>query len=395
MKKILILILASILLLTSCAAKPAALGTTSSAATSTVNQIENDNDTITVRMTTPFIILSQSYYECILTDNTNRILYYPIKSYKILQNVGNVNLNLKKVESDNEFSYKQDYFNYYDKSKYSTFEMKLDNHYLEKMYGNNYTNVLYVVFELELYKSEIKPEVLKNFETQPVEKRFLGCNDTWYILQNPYMGDCKTFLTANTNKLDPKEFERVVTSTLDSTYRNMFTEYTQSNDPNFIKAVEEIKKELKSDKTQDKARAIYEWVSTNIEYDESSVSMISDIQDYNEDAVSVKNALSKRKSICLGYSYTFDALAKYFGVNSYVVSGIGVTGQTVDENNEHAWNIVIDENEEIILIDCTFASADQQHPERYFIYAPDTEFSEMHYVWDIEGKKYIPFKPKI
>lgn len=110
----------------------------------------------------------------------------------------------------------------------------------------------------------------------------------------------------------------------------------------------EIVKNSKSDR--EKARKIYTWVGSNIEYDFDKADKVLDEENVtNSGAI---EAFTTRKGICFDYSCLFTAMAKKVNLKTRIV-----TGDAFDGNNygPHAWNQVFLEDEnKWINVDPTF-----------------------------------------
>ena len=124
---------------------------------------------------------------------------------------------------------------------------------------------------------------------------------------------------------------------------------------------------------RDKARAIYDWVSSNITYDYTlldslnspfaSVDMIR--------TQSPENVLLSRKAVCQGYADLYKALADRVGLRAEVVSGAVKDGSGEVPRIGHAWNVVKIATE-WELIDATWgANADGVINEKYFFTIPE------------------------
>lgn len=91
----------------------------------------------------------------------------------------------------------------------------------------------------------------------------------------------------------------------------------------------------------EKARAIYTWIATHIQYDQDR---------YNKNDLSIyakinigEDALLYRKSICAGFAQFFQALAEYAGLECEVIEGYARRPQDIGTSFakiNHAWNAV-------------------------------------------------------
>ncbi len=89
---------------------------------------------------------------------------------------------------------------------------------------------------------------------------------------------------------------------------------------------------------KEKARALYEWVVLNLEYD----------TDYTEEGYTGYGALINRKAVCQGYTALYNSLCKLVGIQ---IEGIG--GYAGEDNENHIWSVATLDGEEV-FIDTTF-----------------------------------------
>ena len=69
---------------------------------------------------------------------------------------------------------------------------------------------------------------------------------------------------------------------------------------------------------KEKARAIFIWIASNIQYD---IDNIFAINRYATTAEIIAKTLTTRKAICQGYAETFQELCKQTGIKCFVVTG--------------------------------------------------------------------------
>jgi transglutaminase/protease-like cytokinesis protein 3 len=91
----------------------------------------------------------------------------------------------------------------------------------------------------------------------------------------------------------------------------------------------------------EKVRAIYRWVTANINYDAKSFFSGS------YEPSDAENVFMSRKSVCEGYANLFDTLAREAGIESQKISGFAKgygysagAGAAADSKPNHAWNAV-------------------------------------------------------
>lgn len=155
----------------------------------------------------------------------------------------------------------------------------------------------------------------------------------------------------------------------------------------------------------DKVRAIYRWVTTNIEYDvvlaESMDSKSLNAFSYKTEQEKQKKevlfkseivykALSSRKTVCHGYAFLVEALSLNVGIEAKTITGIlksspNQIGQLPTEIN-HAWNVV-KVNDKWHFIDATLGagyvtpknnSFKFDFNESFFLMPPD-DFFKNHF----------------
>lgn len=142
-----------------------------------------------------------------------------------------------------------------------------------------------------------------------------------------------------------------------------------------------------------KAKAIHDWVSKNISYDNNTIQWASNgityknDYDYGYDAGPAYNVIMTKKAICEGYAITYEVLCKIAGIKDYVVYGYGdsaiESSNNIDKSSlyDHAWNI-LDINNKLILVDTTWDSNLGDQSEQYF--DPSLKsFSSDHALGDI------------
>jgi hypothetical protein len=109
--------------------------------------------------------------------------------------------------------------------------------------------------------------------------------------------------------------------------------------------------DFRFNKDHDKLRAIYTWVTHNIQYDfEDTTEMIYDDELENY----VQKTLITRKGKCQGFAELFHELCQISGLNSFVVSGLVKTDKEAILET-HAWNAALDSSN-WKLFDLTFGA---------------------------------------
>lgn len=106
----------------------------------------------------------------------------------------------------------------------------------------------------------------------------------------------------------------------------------------------------KKNGSYDKSKAIYEWLSTNIEYDYGKATRIMN-NDFSQKSGAI-NTYSTKKGICFDYASLFVAMCRANDIPVRIVTGKGFNG---DVWVNHAWNeVYIKEKDKWINVDPTF-----------------------------------------
>ena len=110
----------------------------------------------------------------------------------------------------------------------------------------------------------------------------------------------------------------------------------------------EITRKRSSDK--EKAKAIYAWVGSNVEYDYDKATEILNDNFRNKSGAIV--TFKDRRGICFDYACLFTAMARASSLKVRVVIGQGFDGKTWVA---HAWNeVYLKEEDRWINVDPTF-----------------------------------------
>jgi hypothetical protein len=332
---------------------------------------KKDSETITIKAITPYYIVNEMGFSAI----DENYLMLPVKSVKSVKSKGNLSVEFVKPDKYNK---NPELFRYGDLKKYSVLKFNFNSDKLINSHGIYYTQDFCGVIELELYKDEIKKSSLEDIKDFMYFCKY--GNDTLIILYDFYNGESKGTVIGNTFTSNDGALKgKIYSEEIKKIYESMYSD-TLRNDE-FLRVADEVKKNFKSDSDYDKAKAIYNWIVSNIKANDSSVARYLDIADKGENIPSIKNTLRKKETMCLGFTYLFDALAKYHGLNSYIKSGIG-------GGSLHYWNTVMD-REKSIFVDCTFGT---KNATDNFTYAPNDSFSSSHLVWNEEINRFSPQK---
>ncbi|TDL61239.1 transglutaminase domain-containing protein [Paenibacillus amylolyticus] len=126
-------------------------------------------------------------------------------------------------------------------------------------------------------------------------------------------------------------------------------------------AASEIVKGQSTDEA--KARALYDWVGSRIQYDYGKV------DDYEQKGIwheqNPQNTFDTRKGVCIDYARLYAVMARSQGLEVKVVTGLGYNGQ--GGYGPHAWNeVYLSDSESWVPLDPTWAiSGDWFNPPNF------------------------------
>ncbi|NTV27719.1 MAG: hypothetical protein HGA93_03440 [Methanothrix sp.] len=138
---------------------------------------------------------------------------------------------------------------------------------------------------------------------------------------------------------------------------------------------------------REKARAIFRWITENIDYN------VEVFFKEGSGPTNSEDVLKSRKSVCYGYSDIFLSLAKEAGIEAVRISGYGkgygyVPGKNFSGPFNHAWNAVMI-NGSWYLMDSTwgagYVSEDRKYVRRFddhYFMTPPSQFIYDHYPED-------------
>lgn len=124
-----------------------------------------------------------------------------------------------------------------------------------------------------------------------------------------------------------------------------------------------------------KAKAIHDWITSNIQYDAASYFDES----YKGKVYDATSAFYTHQSICYGYSNLFAAMARAVGLRAKVVNGaiiwptLGQSWAAQGQSQEHAWNEVL-VNGQWITLDTTWDSGNMDFKTKTFTQAPHADY---------------------
>ena len=121
----------------------------------------------------------------------------------------------------------------------------------------------------------------------------------------------------------------------------------------------------KSETDEEKLKAIFDWVTSNIKYDHKAAKNDISITKSIDEIIRTKSA------ICTGYSSLMKELCIISGIECHVVSGYArsSTGQIISDAPDHAWNAV-KLGGKWYLLDATWSI--QKNAAKYYLIDPES-----------------------
>lgn len=191
--------------------------------------------------------------------------------------------------------------------------------------------------------------------------------------ENNIYGRLSSILAQNTSELTDEIVENFLPTSNIIIYYNGVTleEGVKSTEE-----IDEMAKELTSNVNDDmdKARILYSWIGSNIEYDyERAEKALNNEKVENSGAIS---AFEKKSGICFDYSCLYVAMARAIDLKVRLLTGSAYDGS---QYGPHAWNeVYISELEKWIPVDTTFYLAGD--------YFNNDDFYEDHIIDSIAGE---------
>ena len=115
-------------------------------------------------------------------------------------------------------------------------------------------------------------------------------------------------------------------------------------------AAAEITKGAKTN--EEKARKLYDWVGSRVQYDWDKANAYMDRGEWNEQ--NPQDTFVTRKGVCIDYSRLYAVMARAVDLEVRVVTGLGYDGR--GGYGPHAWNTVLIEGDQWIPLDATWAN---------------------------------------
>jgi len=136
---------------------------------------------------------------------------------------------------------------------------------------------------------------------------------------------------------------------------------------------------------EDKIRAFYMWIITNIKYEDQVELMYHPKLFFymgSNNCSSPVCVLKKRKAVCEGFSKLFQFFCIYSGLESYTIGGYITKNGALQDRATHSWNVV-KINDKWRFFDLSWANAILHHSEiksntNKFFMVPPEEFIVSH-----------------
>ena len=132
-----------------------------------------------------------------------------------------------------------------------------------------------------------------------------------------------------------------------------------------------------------KTEAIFNWLATNIDYDnELRLNTTLQKQIYTTEDNVMLHALKRKKALCGGYAFLFKSMCAAVGVDAAIIHGYTKQShqqQKVIGDPEHTWNAVY-LNGEWKLLDITWAVShgSAKKPQRFWYLTEPSDFNRTH-----------------
>ncbi|MDO1501836.1 transglutaminase domain-containing protein [Winogradskyella maritima] len=129
-----------------------------------------------------------------------------------------------------------------------------------------------------------------------------------------------------------------------------------------------------------KAKAIYRWIITNINYDfDLRLSKSLQKKIYTSEYNVIAHVLKRKKALCGGYAFLFKALCERVGISSEYIHGFTKMATSYNAPN-HTWNAV-KLNGQWHLLDLTWANSHKNanHTDDYWFLTNPEIFVRSHF----------------
>lgn len=148
----------------------------------------------------------------------------------------------------------------------------------------------------------------------------------------------------------------VLTRAVEDQFNKILERKYEVIDQRIPKDIELAAKEIvgQSATDEEKAKLLYQWIGSRIQYDHEKVRMYEEENYWKEQTP--EDTFATREGVCIDYSRLYAVMARSVGLKVKVVTGLGYDGQ--GGYGPHAWNeIYLAEEEQWIPLDTTWAKA--------------------------------------
>jgi hypothetical protein len=122
--------------------------------------------------------------------------------------------------------------------------------------------------------------------------------------------------------------------------------------PDIEQAAKEVTARAKTD--EDKAKLLYQWIGTRVQYDWEKVRLYETQRIWNEQTP--EDTFQTHKGVCIDYSRLYAVMARAIDLDVKVVTGLGYDGQ--GSYGPHAWNeVYLKESQRWVPLDSTWVAS--------------------------------------
>lgn len=148
----------------------------------------------------------------------------------------------------------------------------------------------------------------------------------------------------------------VLTKAVEQEYKKILQRKYEVVDAKIPADIAEAAKQITAGKTDDeaKARALYQWVGTRIQYDWGKVELYERERIWKEQTP--EDTFATREGVCIDYSRLYAVMARSVGLDVKVVTGQGYDGR--GSYGPHAWNeVYLSAKQAWVPLDSTWVSS--------------------------------------
>ncbi|MBB6730722.1 transglutaminase-like domain-containing protein [Cohnella zeiphila] len=147
-------------------------------------------------------------------------------------------------------------------------------------------------------------------------------------------------------------FAKQMQGELDQIWQKRYDVIDADLPPEIVQTAQQATEGKKTD--EEKARALYDWVGSHIEYDNDKVTDYEEKGEWHEQTPAM--TYDTHKGVCIDYARLFAAMARSVGLEVRVITGLGYDG--LGGYGAHAWNeVYLSEQKRWIPLDATWAHA--------------------------------------